>query len=93
MENQTNTDQPSIAKQIFGAVVGMLIALVLYQGYEIASPTLEAAIAPYLVSDPAISLGTDDTGPLNHDKAAAIVGRAREIARLRLRTAPRSPAF
>ncbi|MBI5156296.1 hypothetical protein HZA45_03425 [Candidatus Peregrinibacteria bacterium] len=76
----SDTDQPSIAKQILGAGIGMIAALVLYQGYEIASPTLEAAIAPYLMTEPHLSAGTQDAGPLNSDKAMQIAGRARDIA-------------
>ena len=42
----SDTDQPSLAKQLLGAAVGMLIALGVYQSYEVASPHLEAYLFP-----------------------------------------------
>ncbi len=87
----SDTDQPSIAKQIFGAVIGMIVALVLYQAYEIASPTLEAAIAPYLMTEPHLSAGTQDAGPLNNEKAMQIAERAHDIAARRAGARTGSP--
>lgn len=75
----SDTDQPSIAKQILGAGIGMLIAVALYQGYEIASPVLQAAIAPYFVSEPAVSAAADTDGPLNREKTMEVAQRAQEI--------------
>ena len=75
----SSADQPSIAKQILGAGIGMLIAVAVYQGYEMASPALEAALASYLPSASSVAVASGTAGPLSNDKVMQIAQRAREI--------------